>query len=210
MNEETDVISIVRRALGRAAPLEGAPTPPAIDEPITRLVHSEIGLTDLFAQMARKNHMNVEIVALDELAPRVVALCRSSGLRRIALSAEGMVEKLKLHERLEGARRWTEMSLDELYDFDASVTDVAGAVAETGSLVTRETPQHGRALSLVPPIHIAIVEPKQIVADLVDLFEAGACDNAVIITGPSKTADIEMNLVTGVHGPKTVHVFVVS
>ena len=208
MGEDVDVISVVRRALGRTEPLASAPMPPPIDEPITRLVHSEIGLPDLFARMARQNHMNVELVAINDLAARIVELCRSGGLRRIALSAGGIIERLKLRDVLHGAQVWTDITRDDLYDFDASVTDVVAAVAETGSLVVCESPRHGRALSLVPAVHIAIVEAKQIVGDLLDLFENGASDNAVIITGPSKTADIEMTLVTGVHGPKTVHVFI--
>jgi L-lactate dehydrogenase complex protein LldG len=93
------------------------------------------------------------------------------------------------------------------------VTEVTYAVAETGSLIIRATPQHGRALSLVPPVHVAVVQPKQILPDLVDLFEQLAregADNTVIITGPSKTADIELTLVTGVHGPGVVHVFILQ
>jgi len=99
-----------------------------------------------------------------------------------------------------------------LYDFDAGVTDVYAAVAETGSLVVRASAGHGRALSLVPPVHVAIVEPKNLLADLVDLFQKMNADSVAssvsIISGPSKTSDIEMNLVIGVHGPVVVKVFV--
>ena len=109
-------------------------------------------------------------------------------------------------------RTWDRMTLDELYDFDAGVTDVYAAVAETGSLVIKHSPEHGRALSLVPAVHVAIVEPKNLVADLVDLFEKLGRDGggATIITGPSKTADIEMDLVVGVHGPGKVEIFLMK
>jgi L-lactate dehydrogenase complex protein LldG len=106
------------------------------------------------------------------------------------------------------------MTLDELYDFDCSVTDVYCAVAETGSLVMRASAGHGRALSLVPPIHIAVLEPRNFVPDLVDLFEKlsreGTGSAVSIVTGPSKTSDIEMNLVIGVHGPCKVQLFVLQ
>ena len=107
------------------------------------------------------------------------------------------------------ARTWDQMTLDELYDFDCGVSDVYAAVAETGSLVIKNSPEHGRALSLVPAVHVAIVEPKNLVADLVDLFEKLGRDGggATIVTGPSKTADIEMDLVVGVHGPGKVQIF---
>jgi len=62
------------------------------------------------------------------------------------------------------------MTADEAYDFDCGVTEVDYAVAETGSVVIRHRPEHGRLLSLVPFVHVAVVDPKQLVPDLIDLF----------------------------------------
>ena len=110
--------------------------------------------------------------------------------------------------------RWPDSTLDAAYDLDCGVTDVYAAVAETGSLVIRPTAQHGRALSLVPPLHIAVVEPQTIVPDLIDLLSQINAEspppNITLITGPSKTADIEGALVTGVHGPGLVQVFLLK
>jgi L-lactate dehydrogenase complex protein LldG len=213
-----DVLAKVRRALGRTTPLTEPPVPPAIDEPITRLVHSDIGLPELFARRAEENKMYVQGVSVDELVPKLVVFLRAQNCRRIMLPASPFLEKLDVTEGLRQAGfeacRWTEMTLDEAYDFDCGITDVYAAVAETGSLVIRATPEHGRAISLVPPIHVAILEPKKLVPDLVDLFEKlgreGTGSGTIIITGPSKTADIEMNLVVGVHGPGKVHVFLLQ
>jgi L-lactate dehydrogenase complex protein LldG len=100
-----------------------------------------------------------------------------------------------------------------MYDFDAAVTDVDYAVAETGTLVIRPTPRQGRSMSLVPMYHIAFIEPHQFLPDMLDLFASLAADpdrgNVILISGPSKTADIEMNVVTGVHGPNVVNAFLV-
>jgi L-lactate dehydrogenase complex protein LldG len=70
--------------------------------------------------------------------------------------------------------------------------------------------------SLLPPVHIAIVERAQIVPDLFDLFAileqqipTGLPTNVALITGPSKTGDIELTLITGVHGPGKWHVIIV-
>ncbi len=106
---------------------------------------------------------------------------------------------------------------DDLYRIDAAITDVDLAVAETGSILLGASAARRRALSLVPLIHIALVRPDRIVADLTDwadrLPAAGdreAPGGLTLISGPSKTADIEMELVTGVHGPGELHLVVLE
>ena len=94
---------------------------------------------------------------------------------------------------------------DALFAADASVTEVADQIAETGSLVIAAGPHMTRSESLIVPLHIAIARPEQLVPDVFDLFERFSptnmpASNLVLITGPSKTGDIEMKLVTGVHG----------
>jgi len=99
---------------------------------------------------------------------------------------------------------------------DIGITSVSYAVAETGSLVVTSQPGQERLASLLPPVHIAIVERSQIVPDLFDMFailgrqiETGLPTNLAFITGPSKTGDIELTLITGVHGPGKWHVIVI-
>jgi L-lactate dehydrogenase complex protein LldG len=218
MTESTDVISKVRRALGRSKPMEQPPVPPELNEPITRLVHSDIGMPELFTKTATDNKIDVIALHVEELAGRLIEVLKEMQCHRVALPVSVLLDRLNLVQALCAAgfdaRRWDEMTLDELYDFDCGVTDVYAAVAETGSLVIRSTAGHGRALSLVPSIHIAIVEPKNFVPDLVDLFvkisSEGVGSSITIISGPSKTSDIEMNLVVGVHGPCKVKVFLLE
>ncbi len=97
---------------------------------------------------------------------------------------------------------------------DVGISAVDFLIAETGSLVLASRPGQPRSLSLLPPIHIAIAQRSQIVPDLFDLFERQSPDAMpsalTLITGPSKTGDIELRLVTGVHGPGTVHVIVIE
>jgi L-lactate dehydrogenase complex protein LldG len=99
---------------------------------------------------------------------------------------------------------------------DLGITSASFAIAETGSLVMTSRPGQERLASLLPPVHIAIVERAQILPDLFDLFaefhRAGYDNlpsNVALITGPSKTGDIELTLTTGVHGPGRWHVIVV-
>ena len=158
------------------------------------------------------------ICRVEDLAAALIASLKELQCCKIALPVSPLLDRLNLVRLLceagFDARRWDTMTLDELYDFDCGITDVYAAVAETGSLVVRASVGHGRGLSLAPSIHIAIVEPKNFVPDLVDLFDQIAAEGVgsgiTIISGPSKTSDIEMNLVTGVHGPCKVKVFLLE
>lgn len=100
---------------------------------------------------------------------------------------------------------------------DIGITSVWRAVAETGTLAVVAGPGTERVASLLPPVHVAIVERSQILPDLFDLFAeierefAGEMpSNLVLITGPSKTGDLELKLTTGVHGPGHWHVIVID
>lgn len=218
MDNHASVLEKVSAALGRTGPLLEPPVPPPIDEPLVRLVHTDIGLPELFAKRAAEMKMSVQALYAEELLPKLVEFLRANGCRKIALPVSKLLEALDVVKQLKAAgfdaRRWDEMTLDELYDYDCGVTDVTYAVAETGSLVIRGSADHGRALSLVPPIHVAILEPKNFLPDLIDLFERLAKDgdftSVTMITGPSKTSDIEMNLVVGVHGPCKVQLFILQ
>jgi L-lactate dehydrogenase complex protein LldG len=94
---------------------------------------------------------------------------------------------------------------------DVGVTGCDYLIAETGSVVVLSKPEQARSLSLLPPFHIVIATAKQILPDVFDVFalSGGPPSGMAIITGPSKTGDIEGKLVTGVHGPREVHVVVV-
>jgi L-lactate dehydrogenase complex protein LldG len=212
------VMTRVRRALGRTSSLAEPPVPPEIEEPIVRLVSSNIGLEGLFQKRATDMKMLVESVRIDDLLPRLLAYFREMKSTRVMLSATALLNELNATQFFNDngldARSWRDMTADEAYDFDAGLTEVDYAVAETGTLVIRHRPDHGRLLSLVPFLHVAIVQPAQLLPDLIDLFEILARDGSgsgvTMISGPSKTADIEMNTVTGVHGPNVVKAFILS
>jgi L-lactate dehydrogenase complex protein LldG len=212
------VIEKVRRALGRVSPLTTPPTPPAIEEPVARLVYSAIGLPELFQKRAGEMKMLVEPVRVDDLLEHMATFLRQQKCQKVMLSDTPLLTRLRAAEVLEAsglfARRWGQMTADDAYEFDAGVTDVDYAVAETGTLIVRHRPEHGRLLSLVPFVHVAVVEPKQLLPDLIDLFDVlgreGTGSGVTMISGPSKTADIEMNTVTGVHGPNVVKAFLLS
>jgi len=99
------------------------------------------------------------------------------------------------------------------------ITGVDAAIAESGTLVLAGGPGRGRLASLLTPIHVAVVRESQIVRGLGDaLAQLGSRygdsmlidrSHVTFVTGPSRTADIELTLTLGVHGPREVHVVIV-
>jgi L-lactate dehydrogenase complex protein LldG len=96
---------------------------------------------------------------------------------------------------------------------EVGVTGCDAAIAETGSLVLLSGKGRSRAVSLLPPLHVAIVQPQQLCFSMAEFFvrerdriEGEAC--CTFVTGPSRTADIELTLTLGVHGPGRVVVVV--
>ena len=213
-----DVMENVRRALGRTQTPSQAPTPPSIDEHIVRLVYSEIGLAELFQKRATDMKMLVEFLSVDDLHAKLLAFLRERNCKSAMLSDTPILQKIGTLEFLKqngiAAKSWREMTADSAYEMDAGVTEADYAVAETGTLAIRHRPEHGRLLSLVPFVHVAVITPKICVPDLIDLFQRlaahGVGSGVTMISGPSKTSDIEMNTVTGVHGPNVVKTFILT
>jgi L-lactate dehydrogenase complex protein LldG len=97
---------------------------------------------------------------------------------------------------------------------DFGITSADYALADTGTLVMISSPREARLISLLPPAHIAVVRRDRILTGLDELFTlvpnpAEVSSSMVLITGPSRTADIEQILVRGVHGPGQIAVIVV-
>lgn len=105
----------------------------------------------------------------------------------------------------------------DLAGCDASLTGCEYLVARTGSIVLSAAQEGGRTVSVYAPVHICIAYTHQLVFDIKDALVAlkdKYGDNIpslfTFATGPSRTADIEKTLVTGVHGPKEVYLFLVE
>lgn len=93
----------------------------------------------------------------------------------------------------------------------AGVTSAVYAVAETGSIAVQSAPGAARMASLVPPVHVAILPTSRMMATVGDYFRTIANLKTMpaalnLITGPSRTADIELELSIGVHGPGLLHI----
>jgi L-lactate utilization protein LutC len=98
---------------------------------------------------------------------------------------------------------------------DLGITSADYALSDTGTLVMIASPAESRLVSLLPPAHLAVVPRERILTGLDELFTilpdpASQTSSMVLITGPSRTADIEQILVRGVHGPGQITVVIVG
>ena len=95
----------------------------------------------------------------------------------------------------------------------AGVSEASYGLADTGSVVLAASSEEPRARSLLPQVHVSLLREDRILPGLAELFETLGTDlpsALAIVTGPSRSADIEQRLVVGVHGPGEVHVVLLS
>ena len=100
------------------------------------------------------------------------------------------------------------------------ITSADYCVAATATLAMKTRPGHARSVSLVPSIHVAVVRQADLLADLRELYtllkwdekerKEGLTNNLSLISGPSKTGDIELVMVHGAHGPRELHLFIIT
>jgi len=165
-------------------------------------------------------------VSAAEVGARVTALAESTGALGVAigngitLDLDAVAVALERDGREvmrataapddDARKAW----LSHLARVDLGIVEARGAIASSGTLVVVSTPDSPSSLTLVPPISLIIVRADRIVGDVAQAIEAigpatVSGHRLVMITGPSRTADIEKLIVLGVHGPKELHVLVV-
>jgi L-lactate utilization protein LutC len=156
-------------------------------------------------------------VAADEgaAASHLAAIARTCGACSIALSDSALARHLAAVAGLAPAcfDGWSDR--ERLFAADLGLSDAQAGIAETGSLVLDSRAERHRLVSLVPPVHVAVLRAESIADDLgsalAGLGRGAELASAVtLITGPSRTADIELELVIGVHGPRELHVLVLE
>lgn len=159
----------------------------------------------------------------DAVVHTIQSILQSLNAHRVLLTRGGLIDRLDLETRLKQigleVKTVDETSpnpREEFFAADVGITVVHRLIAETGTVVLASKPMEPRSASLLPPVHICLAAREQLLPDLFDLFDLFAPAASptqslppsclTLITGPSKTGDIELKLVTGVHGPGEVHV----
>ena len=144
-----------------------------------------------------------------ELIQSLQVLAQQQGWKSLYCREDELIQKF------EGTPLVTQKK--DLLSCDASITGCEFLVARTGSIVLSSAQQSGRITSVYAPIHLCIGYTHQLVYDVKDALQGlrdkyqGKIPSMInFATGPSRTADIEKTLVTGVHGPKEVYVFLLD
>ncbi|MGC8857473.1 MAG: LutC/YkgG family protein, partial [Anaerolineae bacterium] len=144
----------------------------------------------------------------EEVTARLVDFLREKGIQRVQLT-----EALPGVAAADLTAAGFEVSRAADERVRVGITPVVAAIAESGSLLVSADPQDALLASLLPPIHLVVMKRSQLVGTLAEALtrpEVRRSAASVIITGPSRTADIEMTLTIGVHGPGELWVFVID
>ncbi len=176
-----------------------------------------------FQQKIESVQGQVHRVAEDHWIPVLIRLLAEHQINNLLLSenkAPAQALREQWHEDLpsllsyqQPLEAWKETLFNQV---DAALTSCRGGIAETGSLILWPDADEPRLMSLVPPVHFVLLQAKQIYATFDEVLreqawvEQGLPTNALLISGPSKTADIEQTLAYGVHGPKALIVLLLE
>ena len=243
----SEFLDTVRRALGRDAPIDDVRVsestalsyaPSEVERRIESIVRMQEAAADQLT-----NELSASAQEAGWIVERVVHGCAAQCVRRIAdalgaanvlRSGHSVLDEIGLDAAFEGSPIAVEKIAYEqsctppdgqratfrqkMLDADVGVTGVAYAVAETGSVAITAGNGVSRLISLLPPVHVAVVLPSQILPSLDELFtmlrgdflERGSLDYANIISGPSRSADIDQTLIQGMHGPREVYMVIVD
>ncbi len=140
----------------------------------------------------------------------VEAIISEQNAKLIAISDAKIV--VQIAERI-NADFIQNASAEELFECDIGITSAQFGIAETGTLVIESDKEFNRLTSLIPPVHICILEASKLRNNLGEVLaelERNLSKSVTFITGQSRTSDIELTLALGVHGPKELFVIIVE
>jgi L-lactate dehydrogenase complex protein LldG len=205
------VIANVRRSLGRTSQTPLSPRPAIYPPRLPESVDSEI---EHFLHEVKKLSGLGQRLSSSEIGFALKTLVVEQNIRKATVWDTPYLGQLGITETLH--------SLDvelispnagkhDIARCDVGITEADYLLPETGTLVLRSSAEKPRGVSLLPPIHLAIVRPEMVRADMHQVFaEARDSHYLVFITGPSRTADIELTVTLGVHGPKNLYVWMME
>ena len=209
-----EILGKVRVSLGRA---QGSPVPPV---PATGRVgprtagHQDAEIEQLFTEIGKLTGITRRLASRDELRSALADLVNAEQVKKATLWTTPELQVLNVAGTLTalGVEIVSPQADTRLVaECELGVTGVDAALPETGTLLLRSSPEKPRVVSLLPRVHLAILRPAALRADLHQAFAEVKTDGyCVLVTGPSRTADIELTLTIGVHGPKSLYVWLLD
>ena len=175
---------------------------------------SDISLVELFKQRLESVGARCEIASSDtDITDALTRIVTDLKAQRLAISDDAEIKRLLYETDLEIEELGIAPNAADIFHFDVGISTAQAAIAETGTLVLDSVNERHRFVSLVPPVHIALVSVSKIRETLGEALallrkEKEISPAVTFITGPSRSADIELTLTVGVHGPQELYVIV--
>jgi L-lactate dehydrogenase complex protein LldG len=205
------IIESVRRSLGRTAQTSLSLRPAIYKSRQPESVEAEI---EQFLWEIKKLSGVGQRPALSDMDSALKNLIDEQNIRKAAVWETPHLKQLGIAEILNSLGVDLVSPNADKHDMarcELGVTEADYLLPETGTLVLSSSVEKPRAVSLVPRVHLAIVRPEMLRADMHQIFaEAKDSHYLVFITGPSRTADIELTTTLGVHGPKNLYVWMMN
>ena len=205
------VIENIRHSLGRTTQSSLSPRPTIYESRQAEANDSEI---ETFLNEVKKLSGVGRKFSESEIDSALKALVDEQNIRRATVWETPHLRRLGITEILNShgvVLVSPNASKHEMALCDLGITEADYLLPETGTLVLRSSAEKPRGVSLLPRVHLAIVRPEMLRADLHQVFaEAKDHHYLVFITGPSRTADIELTVTLGVHGPKNLYVWMLD
>lgn len=214
-----EILDSIRSHLAASVPYDERELPVHRESPVILPKTTQVSLVQEFT-LNLENIGGHCIVAQGEngiasALTRIISDLQKTTLRaqRIAISNQPLVERLLYLTDLAIEELEITPQASDIFGFDVGITTAQAAIAETGTLVLDSADEQHRLVSLVPPVHIAVVDASRIYESLGEalaLLQNGKEISPAVtfITGPSRTADIELTLTIGVHGPQELYVII--
>jgi L-lactate dehydrogenase complex protein LldG len=208
-----EVLNGIRTALGRRPGEPAPPVPPTARVPARIPGNADDEITLLLGEIDKLGGRTRRL-EIGDLKDALVELIQAEMIRKATLWRTTELQALGVPDILEGLGVEivsSQAGKTTLAQCDLGVTGVDMALPDTGTLVLRASPERSRAVSLLPRVHLALVRPSTLRADLATVLrEMRADPYSVFVTGPSRTADIELTVTIGVHGPQVLCVWVLE
>lgn len=228
-NARNEILTAIRRNLAKSEPFNAlhqahhsAPQPAEalIEEmsfvenvPLAAAAPPPADLVEGFRENLSLVGGNVIAVKdLNGAAFEIDKIINALNAKKIALSDAELVGQTKKIMSADG-EFLEKASAAELFDCDLGITSAQFGIAETGTLVLESEKEFNRLTSLVPTVHVCLLEAKSIrqkLGEVLSVLEKDLSRTITFITGPSRTSDIELTLAIGVHGPAQLFVILIE